>query len=301
MELRHLRYFVAVAEERSFVHAARRLHVAQPALSKQIRDLENELGGPLFERLPRGVRLTAPGEAFLVEARATLQRAAQALERARETMQLRAASLRIAHGELYAYAASIGNLLAAFREAHPNVQLQVSSQSDAETERALRERRVDVGCVFITDPSPSGFEAHLLLDTSATGVLLPARHPLAASPAVHLADLRGLPWLGATPERWPGVEKALEAALRSRGLVPLAGGRERPAVDPFINLVAADSWALASEVVGAPYSTGSTPIAYRPIVEPAIPAWLALVWPRPASPAIQDLVGVARGLKLCAA
>src|SRR2546426_11623406 len=72
MELRHFRYFVAVAEEHSFAHAARRLRVAQPALSKQIRDLETELGVTLFERLPRGVRLTPAGGGFLADARGTV-------------------------------------------------------------------------------------------------------------------------------------------------------------------------------------------------------------------------------------
>ena len=83
MELRHFRYFVAVAEERSFAQAARRLRVAQPALSKQIHDLEAELGVPLFERLPRGVRLTPAGEAFLADARATLEAAGRATTSAR--------------------------------------------------------------------------------------------------------------------------------------------------------------------------------------------------------------------------
>src|SRR5258706_202391 len=79
MELRHLRYFVAVAEERSFSGAATRLRVAQPSLSKQIRDLENELGTVLLERGPRGVHLTAAGRAFLIEARHTLDVAARAV------------------------------------------------------------------------------------------------------------------------------------------------------------------------------------------------------------------------------
>src|SRR5205807_1633838 len=79
MELRHLRYFVAVAEERSFVNAARRVRVAQPALSKQIHDLERELGVALFHRLPRGVRLTRAGGTFLVHARRTLDAAERAV------------------------------------------------------------------------------------------------------------------------------------------------------------------------------------------------------------------------------
>src|SRR5439155_15726987 len=100
MELRHLRYFVAVAEEGSFVRAAGRLRVAQPALSKQIRDLEREVGVTLFHRLPRGIRLTPAGEAFLVEARGTLTAAGRAVTSARGAAKDGASDLEFAHGEL---------------------------------------------------------------------------------------------------------------------------------------------------------------------------------------------------------
>src|SRR5256884_582103 len=94
MELRHLRYFVGVAEEHGFARAARRLNVAQPALSKQIHDLETELGVALFERLPRGVRLTRAGEAFFIEARNTLDGAVRAIATARGASEDRASTLR---------------------------------------------------------------------------------------------------------------------------------------------------------------------------------------------------------------
>src|SRR5256885_10692355 len=100
MELRHFRYFVAVAEEHSFAQAARRLRVAQPALSKQIRDLETELGVTLFERIPRGVRLTRSGEAFLADARGTLDAAGRAMISARSAGKNGASDLEFAHGEL---------------------------------------------------------------------------------------------------------------------------------------------------------------------------------------------------------
>src|SRR6202008_2454598 len=83
MELRHLRYFVAVAEEENVTRAASRLHVSQPALSRQIRDLEEELGFPLLERSAKSVRLTEAGRAFLIEARALLQRVEEAVKTAR--------------------------------------------------------------------------------------------------------------------------------------------------------------------------------------------------------------------------
>src|SRR6059058_1857407 len=103
MELRHLRYFVAVAEERSFVNAARRVRVAQPAISKQIHDLEGELGVALFHRLPRGVRLTRAGETFLVDARRTLDAAEHAVVSARGAAEGGVSDLAFAHGELAVY------------------------------------------------------------------------------------------------------------------------------------------------------------------------------------------------------
>ena len=273
MELRHLRYFVAIAEEGSFTRAARRSYVAQPALSRQIRDLEAEVGVPLFQRTPRGVRLTPAGEAFLVEARNTLERAALAVDSAREAADQDGAALRFAHGELYAHGTAVQRLLAMFRAQHPKIPLRVLSQLDPGAPAALGEDRADVRCVFVGKWPLERLEGHRLLDSSATGVLLPASHPLAASPAVTLA------------------------ALRERGLVP-DHDLERPPASPFVRIAAGDAWALASEVVGAPYRDGSTGVVYRPIVESPIPAWLALVWLPPPSPAVRLLVEVARSLEL---
>src|SRR5437773_1548289 len=220
MELRHLRYFVAVAEELGFARAARRLHVAQPALSKQIHDLETELGVALFERIPRGVRLTRAGEAFFTEARNTLDGAARAIASARGASEDRASTLHFAHGELSLYAATIEGLLATFRDASPGVQVRVSSQTDGETYRALRERTVDVASVFLAQWPVAGFGAHRLIDCATTGVLLPASHPLAAQPSVRLPDLQALPWLQSASLRWPGFLQVFEEALQDRGLRP---------------------------------------------------------------------------------
>ena len=295
MELRHLRYFVAVAEELGFARAARRLHVAQPALSKQIHDLETELGVALFERIPRGVRLTRAGEAFFTEARNTLDGAARAIASARGASEDRASTLHFAHGELSLYAATIEGLLATFRDASPGVQVRVSSQTDGETYRALRERTVDVASVFLAQWPVAGFGAHRLIDCATTGVLLPASHPLAAQPSVRLPDLQALPWLQSASLRWPGFLQVFEEALQDRGLRPQRR-RERPKEAPSHNLLiaAGEAWALASEAIAAPYRTGSQAIVYRPFVEPPIPCWLALVWLPEASAAVQRLVEVAR-------
>jgi len=297
MELRHLRYFVAVAEELGFARAARRLHVAQPALSKQIHDLETELGVTLFDRLPRGVRLTAGGQAFLAEARSTLEAAGRAVTVARSAAKNGACDLEFAHGELAVYTPIIEDLLAAFRESHPEAQVRVSSMSDADIYHALRERQVDVAPVFIAQWPVAGFDALRLVDCTVKGVLLPASHPLAAGCSVRLQDLRSLTWLHSSPQRWPGFFRTLEEALRDRGLVAVRR-RERPKETPSANVQIAtgETWTLASEAIAAHYRTTPSAIVYRPFVEPPIPCWIALVWRVTAPRLAHDLVEVARAL-----
>lgn len=300
MELRHLRYFVAVAEERSFAKAARRLRVAQPALSKQIHNLESELGVTLFHRLPRGVRLTRAGEAFLTEARGTLDAAGRAVSSVRGPAGDGTARVEFAHGELSAYDVVIEDLLAAFREAHPETQVGVSSMSDQDAYQALREGRIDAASVFVAEWPVAGFDAGALrlVDCKSTGVLLPANHPLAAQPSIRLAELRDLTWLHSAPQRWPGFFRILDEALRARGLTP-DRRRERPKETPAANvqIAAGGTWALASEEIGARYRAAPNAIVYRPFVEPPIPCWIALVWRAKAPRIVHDFVSVARTLR----
>src|SRR5713226_2359098 len=302
MELRHLRYFVAVAEERGFVRAALRLHVAQPALSKQVRDLEAELGVTLLERLPRGVRLTRAGEAFLTEARSTLGNAARAVTSARRADEHRCSYLQFAHSDLTVYTSVVADLLAAFRSTHPDVEVRVSSLGEAEQRAALREHRVDVAATFLATWPIRGFGAHCLADSSLTGVLLPASHPLAAKPAVRLGELRNLTFLHLGSGRWPKLYRTIQRALRDRGLVP-SRHRERPPEAPSgnVEIAAGDAWALANDAIAAQYLPTTTAIAYRPFLEPPIPTWLALIWLPEAPELAQRLIEVSRRLYPAAA
>ena len=298
MELRHFRYFVAVAEEGSFVQAARRLRVAQPALSKQVRDLEAELGVTLFYRHPRGVRLTRGGEAFLVKARHTLEAAGLAVTSARGAAKEGASDLAFAHGELTVHTSIIEDLFAAFRDAHPEAQVRVSSRSDADIFKALRERQVDVASVFIAQWPVEGFEALRLVDCAGKGVLLPASHPLAARPRVRLEELRDLTWLHSASQQWPGYFQVVQDALRDRGLVPLRSReRQGETLTANVQIAAGETWAVASEGVGTQYRTTPTAIVYRRFVEPPIPCWIALVWHPKAPRIVHDLVDVARTLR----
>ena len=293
MELRHLRYFVAVAEEGSFLRAARRLHVAQPALSKQIRDLEREVGVKLFERLPRGARMTRAGEQFLSNARHALESAARAVATARQTDS--ATGLKFAHSDLYVYTPALLKLLAAFRAASPQTPLRIVRVDEVDQHAALREQRIDVAATFVgTWPVP-GLEAVRLVDCAATGVLLPATHPLAAEPRVRLQDLSDLTWLHPSQHSRPELYRVLRTALESRGLVPTRHRGRRGDIGANVAIAAGDAWALANPAVAALYADMEGSIVHRPFVDAPIPMWFALVWRRDAtSPLVETLVQVAR-------
>ena len=296
MELRHLRYFVAVVEEASFLRAAARLAVAQPAISKQIRDLEEEIGVKLLERTARGVRLTRGGAAFLPQARASLEAARHASASAQRAEQTAALRLRFAHCEMGAYAPVIEGLVAQLRRVYPDIEVQIESLNEAEQRTALREHRIDVGATFIATPRIAGLGVHRLSDVSMTGAVFPATHRLAQQARIQLSDLRDLTWLHVPPASFPKVYRAAEAAFRKRGLVP--GRRLAWSVDSRnVQIAAGNAWALANDLTAAYFS--SPHIVFRKFVEPAIPLWIALLWRRDSpSPLVRGLVGIAQGRDL---
>jgi DNA-binding transcriptional LysR family regulator len=293
VELRHLRYFIATAEELSFLRASHRLRVSQPALSKQIRDLESEIGVQLLERVARGVRLTPAGEAFLDGARRTLECASSAVATARAIDHGHARQLKVGRAAFVVYAPFIAELLATFRTAHPDIDVDVTQLTDPDAWPALREHRVDVVLSLVQSHCVAGYEVLPILDCSATGVLLPASHPLAAETTLELRELRDLTHLYLPTDSWPQLSRAHEVGLRERGLIP---AKRRPWTGPEAwQIAAGDGWTLANELVAERYAADVPSIAYRRFRDPAIEAWLALVWPSVrASPVIPMLVDVAR-------
>ncbi len=300
MELRHLRYFVAVAEAGSFVRAAGRLRVAQPALSKQIRDLEREVGVRLFERLPRGARLTPAGEHFLPDARGALESAARAVATARRVDTQ--TGLRFGLGDLYVYTPVMLRLVAAFRRACPETPVRMLRVSEARQEAALREQRIDVAAMFVGAWPVPRLEGLQLVDCAITGVLLPATHPLAAQPQVRLHDLSDLTWLHPSQRSRPQLYRLLRTALESRGLVPARHRGRRGDTAANVPIAAGDAWTLANSAVAAVYPDVTESIVHRPFVDAPIPLWFALVWRKESpSPLVEALVQVARGTLQAAA
>src|SRR6202162_601497 len=147
MELRHLRYFVAVGEEQHYGHAAQRLRVAQPALSRQIQDLEDELGFKLFDRLPRGVKLSTAGTLFLEDARHILDSVREAAARAARVARGQSGTLRIGFAENASWHGVAPDSFRRFREQQPGVDLQLQPPASLEELDAIRSRRLDAGFV----------------------------------------------------------------------------------------------------------------------------------------------------------
>ncbi len=176
MELRHIRYFVAVAEELSFRRAAERLHLAQPPLSAQIQSLENELGVRLFERTTRSVTLTHAGSVFLQECRVVLAASAEAERRAKEADQGVIGMLRLGVIAPAANAWLAGNLRT-FRQKFPGVQLSVFDLTSPEQLRRLRTNELDAG--LLRPPVGSPDLESIFVEESEQVLALPAGHRLA--------------------------------------------------------------------------------------------------------------------------
>ncbi|HTY87362.1 MAG TPA: LysR substrate-binding domain-containing protein [Candidatus Acidoferrum sp.] len=216
MELRHLRYFVTVAELLSFTRAATRLRVAQPALSRQIRDLEDELGAPLLVRNSRGVRLSEAGAVFLPEAKAVLQRAAEAAQAVRAVVRGERGEIHVG----YAPTPTVELLpctLHAFQNLAPGVRVTLHDLSTEELLRGLHDGRLDL-CLMVR-PEPKalrGLRFELLREYPMCVALSPA-HPLAKLKRVVVEQLVREPLVAYTRSDYPEYHAMLVDLFRSTG------------------------------------------------------------------------------------
>ncbi|HTL16122.1 MAG TPA: LysR substrate-binding domain-containing protein [Patescibacteria group bacterium] len=185
MELRHLRYFVAVAEQLSFRGAAEKLHIAQPPLSAQIKGLETELGVQLLQRTTRSVVLTPAGRVFLQEARAVLEAAIQAEKRAHDAQHGLVGILRV--GIIAPVAGGwLAGILRRFRQRYPGVQLSLFDLTSTEQLRRLHEQELDAG--LLRPPVIYPELEYKFVGESRQVLALPAGHPLARKKRLHWKD-----------------------------------------------------------------------------------------------------------------
>jgi DNA-binding transcriptional LysR family regulator len=276
MELRHLRYFASVASELNFTRAAAKLHVAQPALSRQIRQLEDELGVSLLTRSSRGVQLTNAGRAFLGEARALLAHSEQAIRAARHTQA--GAMLKV--GYIWGlFHSLVPPWLQQFRQKNPETAAHLFDLTPMEQARALLDGTLDAGFIGFAHEAEAPGLSRRQVGVCAFVVALPQGHPQARQKKIRLASLANDFFLGISQETYPGASRHVAAAFVRAGFRPkILQMVERGYT--IVGLVASRCGvALVPESLQALPHAG---VIFRPLVEPPM-ADLYLAW-RAASP-----------------
>src|SRR4030095_10848687 len=275
MELRHLRYFVAVGEEQHYGRAAQRLRVAQPALSRQIQDLESELGVPLFDRLPRGVRLSAAGKAFLADARLILQQVNEASLRAGRVARVLAGTLRVAVTESTSWHGVVPDSFRRFRQGQPDAELQLSPLLSLEQVQAVRSGRLDAGFVFNMPKSDPELD-QVQVASQRLVLAVPKGHALTKRKSLRLRDLTESDFVWFPRRQSPAYYDRLMQACSRRGLRA-----------PRIVQEAADQATLLALVacrLGVAFVSDATrwrcpkDVVLQPVVDLHLPIAFFLIW-----------------------
>lgn len=260
MDLRQLRYFIAVAEERNFSRAAVRLRVSQPPLSVQIRSLEQELGVRLLDRGNRGAALTPAGAAFLVEARAVLAAAERAKVAAKETERGEIGTLSIGFVSMAAYGL-LPAALKAFRHRHPRVEVRLEEMTTDVQQRELNDGRIDLG-LALAPVVDARLEFHALSRESLL-VAAPQGHPvLKGGGSIDVKRLAGEDFVASPRELAPGLHDLIQGTCQDAGFTPRIAQWARQ-MQTVVSLVAGGMGvALVPESLRHMKRTGVT---YRPL------------------------------------
>ncbi len=294
MELRQLHYFLAVAEELNFGRAAQRLNIAQPPLSRQIRQLEQELGVQLFHRTSRRVELTEVGNVFLEEARRILKQVEQSIQVTQRASQGEIGRLSVAFEGSSAYDI-IPTALKTYRERFPDVELVVLSMTTEKQVEALHEDRIQVGFVV---PPLQGQVQDLFVEAVLQEPLvlaLPEDHPLAAQSKVKVRSLANEAFIMGQRNSGCGLYDQVIAACRRAGFSPNVT-QEVNEMQVLLGLVAADlGVAILS---GSAKQFQRSGVVYRELQPASSEVALASAWRKDSqSSVLQAFLEVIRGIK----
>jgi DNA-binding transcriptional LysR family regulator len=289
MDLRQLRYFVAVAEELHFTRAARRARIAQPTLSQQVRLLEKELGVTLFKRTKRRVELTHPGRIFLDEARRLLLGADEAVQAAQSAGAGQLGRLLVACGPSAGYVGLLG-MLELYRRQSPRVSVRLLESPVADLLVAVEQGEADVG-LFVPYFESSLVTREILLELPLLAAL-PKSHPLASSNRVSLKRLAEEPFILFGRRRGSGFHERILSMCHSSGFAP----RVLERMEQIHTLL---------YLVGAGYGVSLVPatldanrrgdVAFVPLQDPSATLEFAMVWREDrVSPMVEGFLETAR-------
>lgn len=288
MELRHLRYFVAVAEELHFSRAAERMGIAQPPFSQQIKMLEQEVGAMLLLRTKRSVELTAAGNVFLIEARKTLAQADQALRMARRAARGEVGQLAMGFvsSAVYGKFASVFGLM---RARHPDVALVLHDLTSEEQFDAMKAHRIDVGLVRPPTLATEDFELHVVWREPLM-VVLHEQNPLARKKRISIAALAHESFLLVPRPLGPGFYDQVVGLCAAAGFVPRVI-QEARSTQTIVSLIAGG---MGVSIVPASMQTlQRTGIVYRPLQPPVPTTDLAVLWRRnDTSPVLESFLKI---------
>jgi DNA-binding transcriptional LysR family regulator len=294
MELRHLRYFVAVGEEQHYNRAAQRLRVAQPALSRQIQDLEEEIGFKLFDRLPRGVKLSVAGQYFLEEARRILEEVSQATTRAKRVASGQSGTLPVGFVESMSWHGVVPDSFREFRMRQPNAELELKPLSSREQIEAIHSGALAAGFVFAI----ANINCELAqLPVASLHLMLaaPKGHPLTKLKKLRLRDLSATAFIWFPRRESPAFYDRLMHECFRHGLKSPQIIQEAVNEATILSLVACR--------MGVAFVSSATrwrcpeSVVLLPIVDLKLPLPFALAWRKDnASPLLAKFVDDVRSL-----
>ena len=290
MELRHLRYFCAIADYGSFSEAGRQLHVSQSAISEQIADLERELGGALLKRTSGRTRLTQHGQLFLAEARKTLLAADRAVEVTNRSLLGQVGSLSIGFF-LWGAGGFFARIIRAYRKLHPDIKLSLYEMRTPEQMEALTTGKIDVAFARPLEPPFDRIMRAELLYRDPVVIVLPRNHPLAGKP-ISIASLAAERFVLCDRQMTPGLFDGIVALCSAAGFSP-----------NIVNTSATWSGVLTLVESGEGVALVPSGVRYlRPpgvVISPLVPQQLymglAVAWnPENEGPIVKDFLGLVR-------
>jgi DNA-binding transcriptional LysR family regulator len=290
MELRHIRYFLAVAEEQNFTRAAARVGIGQPPLSQQIKDLETEVGAPLFHRIPQGAELTEAGRAFLENVRVIPVQTERATRAAQRAARGEIGSIRVGFVGSAPFNRVMPATIRSFRRAYPDVEMSFEESNAMRLIASLEDGELDAA-FFRVNESPSDDLQIRLISEERMVVVLPATHPAAKSVEIDLVRLRNDALILVPREVGPSLFDTVMLTCRQAGFEPILG-QSAPQLSSVVSLVAAElGFSMVPESMRQLQLTGVT---YRDVAGDAPLTRLALAYRRgETSKIVRNFVGLA--------